>query len=121
MSSWNIQPAEVGSVLSTVFSYIGDEEGTTGLTGDMTALGERLLDADTHAASGPIGVALAEFAQHYFGVLNGAVGLAAGAVDGAGQATLHYVEGDLEMAAEAQAGAGTVEETQTGGGPAFYH
>ncbi|MGQ4269891.1 DUF6507 family protein [Nocardiopsis changdeensis] len=102
MSTWNIQPGEVGGVLTTVFSHIGDEEGTSGLTGNMTDLGEHLVDADTHAASGPIGQALGEFAEHYFRVLGDTVGLASRAVNGAGEATLHYVNGDLEMAAEAQ-------------------
>ncbi|MDE3723290.1 MULTISPECIES: DUF6507 family protein [Nocardiopsis] len=102
MSTWNIQPAEVGAILDTVFSHIGDEEGTSGLTGDTVDLGDHLVDADTHAASAPIGQALSEFAEHYFGVLGEAIGLASGAVNGAGEATLHYVNGNLEMAAEAQ-------------------
>lgn len=102
MSAWNIRPGEVGTILTTVFSHVGDEEGTSGLTGNMTDLGERLVDADTHAASGPIGRALGEFAEHYFGVLGDTVGLAARAVNGAGEATLHYTYGNLEMAAAAQ-------------------
>ncbi|MFI6578141.1 DUF6507 family protein [Nocardiopsis sp. NPDC050513] len=110
MSGWNIQVPEVSGVLNQVYSHIGDEDATTGLTGNMTDLGERLEEVSTHAASAPIGVALAEFAEHYFGVMGDAVGLGASAVGGAGEATLYYVEGNYAMAAESQANAGQIPD-----------
>lgn len=108
MSSWSIQVSEVTGVLNTVSEHIGDEDCTSGLSGNMATLGERLEDVHTHAGSTPISTALAEFAEHYFGVLQEAVGLGASAIVGASDATTHYVNGNHEMAAEAQAGAGEI-------------
>ncbi|OLT30769.1 hypothetical protein BJF83_24455 [Nocardiopsis sp. CNR-923] len=110
MPGWNIQVPEVSGVLNQVHDHIGDEDATTGLTGTMTNLAERLEEVSTHAASAPIGIALAEFAEHYFGVLGQTVGLAASAVSGAGEATLFYVQGNDAMAAQSQANAGQIPD-----------
>ncbi|MEV2277783.1 DUF6507 family protein [Nocardiopsis sp. NPDC049922] len=110
VSGWNIQVPEVSGVLNQVHGHIGDEDATTGLTGNMTDLGGCLEEVSTHAASAPIGIALAEFAEHYFGVLGEAVGLGASAVSGASEATLYYVEGNHAMAAQAQANAGQIPD-----------
>ncbi|GAA1467235.1 DUF6507 family protein [Nocardiopsis exhalans] len=111
MSDWSIQPAEVNTVLVNVADHIGDEEGTGGLIGEGVSLGEALQEMDTAAGSVPISVALGEFAAHYFGLFGDAVGLSVSAVSGAAEATGHYVDGDLEMAAEAQATASTIPDS----------
>ncbi|NKY99688.1 DUF6507 family protein [Nocardiopsis alborubida] len=123
MSAWNIQVSEVSGVLAAVGEHIGDEEGTSGLTGDMRLLGLHLEQAAASSDSDPIGIALGAFAEHCFGTLQGMAELSASAVNGAGSATLYYVEGDTDMAAEAQDNAGAVEDPPqaTGGGTVFHY
>ncbi|SHI56675.1 hypothetical protein SAMN05421803_101601 [Nocardiopsis flavescens] len=106
MSTWNIRPPEVGAILGTVSGHVGDEEGTEGLTGHLTSLEGHLADAASGAHSPPIEMALGEFAGHFFAEVGDMVALTTSAVTGAGEATTHYVNGDLDMAAEAQANAG---------------
>jgi len=53
-------------------------------------------------------VALAEFGEHYFTEVGGMVEKSASAVAGASEATLHYANGNLQMAADAQANAGEI-------------
>ncbi|GAA1440456.1 DUF6507 family protein [Nocardiopsis tropica] len=105
MSAWNIQVSEVNGVLQNVSGLVGDEEGTTGLSGDYMNLGRSLEDVDGAACSIPISVALGEFAAHFLGVVGEMINLSASATGGAGEATMHYVNGNLEMAEDAQANA----------------
>ncbi|WP_017614687.1 DUF6507 family protein [Nocardiopsis salina] len=112
MSAWNIQVPEVQGVLTTVSGQIGDEDGSSGLTGDSLALGEATADCEDAAGSVPISAALGEFAEYVSGLVGGVVELTASAVGGAGEATSHYVAGDLEMASEAQDNIGEVPDPQ---------
>lgn len=112
MSNWNIQPQEVGGVLTTVAGHIGEEGGSEGLIGCMNKIEDRLTSISEEADSVPISIALGEFAQHYFGVMGDMASLTISAIEGAGEATNHYVNGNLEMAAESQAGAGEVPEPE---------
>jgi hypothetical protein len=120
MSAWNIQPQEATTILSAVSGHVGDEEGTEGLTGHMKSLETHLNEADSAAASAPIGVALGELAAHYFGEIGDMVAISSSAVAGAGEAILHYTNGNLEMAAESQAHAGEMPDTGLGGTNFFY-
>ncbi|GAA0987346.1 MULTISPECIES: DUF6507 family protein [Nocardiopsidaceae] len=108
MSAWNIQTGEVFGVLSGVSGHIGDEEGSQGLTSHLNSMETHLNEANSAANSDPIGVALSEFAEHYFDEVGGMVEKSASAVGGASDATLHYVNGNLQMAADAQANAGEI-------------
>ncbi|ADH68085.1 DUF6507 family protein [Nocardiopsis dassonvillei] len=108
MSAWNIQVSEVNGVLRNVSGLIGDEEGTTGLSGEYTDLGTRLEEVNSAASSIPISIALGEFGTHFLGVVGEMITLSASATGGAGEATMHYANGNLEMAENAQANAGTV-------------
>lgn len=110
MSEWSIQPFEVSTVLASVSDHIGNEEGTSGLVGESASLGETLQEAESAAGSVPISLALGEFAEHYFDLLGDAIGLSASAVSGVAEATGHYVNGDLDMAATAQDGASEVPD-----------
>ncbi|ASU61088.1 DUF6507 family protein [Nocardiopsis dassonvillei] len=116
MSAWNIQPSEVSAILTSVSGQVGDEEGTEGLTSHMSSLETHLNEASSGAASDPIGMALAEFADHYFGEIGDMVSISSSAVTGASDATLYYVNGNLEMAAESQANAGKIPEPVDGAG-----
>ncbi|MEE2046212.1 DUF6507 family protein [Nocardiopsis tropica] len=112
MTAWNIQPAEVGAVLTTTMSYLGEEGGGEGLFGDMETIEQRVTSLSTHINSAPIGIALGEFAEHNFGLMGDMAGVTVSAVTGASEATTHYVNGNLEMAAEAQQNAGVLPEPE---------
>jgi hypothetical protein len=110
MSAWNIQVPEVNGVLRSVSGLVGDEEGTTGLSGEYTDLGARLEEANSAASSIPISIALGEFGTHFLGIVGEMITLSASATAGAGEATMHYANGNLEMAENAQANAGTLPD-----------
>ncbi|KII00507.1 hypothetical protein LP52_01425 [Streptomonospora alba] len=110
MSVWDLKPEQISGVLTTVSGHIGDEERTEGLSLHSKTLEDALDEANTAASSGPIGMALQSFSEHCFGLIGDMVDRGSSAVTGAGDATAHYVNGNLEMAAEAQSNAGTVAE-----------
>ncbi|GAB3453161.1 hypothetical protein GCM10027570_32090 [Streptomonospora sediminis] len=110
MSGWDISAEGVSSVLSTVGGHVGDEEMTEGLTGEIDTFGNHVQSAGEQAASEPIGLALEEFVDHIRPKLWGMVGRTASAISGCGEATSAYMNGDLEMAAEAQGGAGDISD-----------
>ncbi|MCK9871339.1 DUF6507 family protein [Nocardiopsis dassonvillei] len=110
MSAWNIQVPEVFGVLQNVSGLVGDEQGTSGLSGEYMNLSTSIEDVNTAACSAPIGIALSEFASHCLGKVNDMIALSASATGGAGEATTHYVNGNLEMAEVAQANACTVPD-----------
>ncbi|NKY98208.1 DUF6507 family protein [Nocardiopsis alborubida] len=112
MSKWNIQPADVGAVLTSVAGHIGEEGGSDGLVGAMTSAESLITEISTEADSAPVSVALGEFAEHNFGLMGDMAGLTVSAVTGASEATTHYFNGNTEMAAEAQANAGVVPEPE---------
>lgn len=105
MSAWDIRPSEVLTVLETVMGHVGEEGGGQGLVGGMERLETNLTDASEHAASPVVSMALGEFAEHVFGITGDMVRLTGSGIQGAGEATDHYNNGNLEMAAESQANA----------------
>ncbi|MES0834653.1 DUF6507 family protein [Nocardiopsis tropica] len=60
MSSWNIQPAEVGGVLTTVADHLGEEGGGDGLVGHITKVGEYVNLCVEEVFGGPVEASLAE-------------------------------------------------------------
>ncbi|MFI6578828.1 DUF6507 family protein [Nocardiopsis sp. NPDC050513] len=119
MSTWDITPSDVGGVLTAVAGHLGEEGGSDGLVGSMTAIEGRLTAINEKAGSVPVSVALGEFAEHHFGLLSGMASLTVSAVTGTSEATTAYVNGNLEMAAQHQAAAGEVPEPEprNPGGP----
>lgn len=112
MSSWDIDPVQVGGVLETTLGHLGDEEGGSGLTRELSQLETHLGNAVEECGSGIVADALGRFAEHYFGILGGMAETTLRAVGGAYEATDHYIAGDLEMAAEAQLNAGREPATE---------
>ncbi|SKA10393.1 hypothetical protein SAMN02745673_02468 [Marinactinospora thermotolerans DSM 45154] len=110
MSGWDIQAPAVGTVMTTVGGYVGGEDGEGGLVAAIDALGTHVEEAGTAADSGPIGTALAEFLEEYGTTLQGMVAKTASAITGCTDATTAYLDGNLEMAAEAQNNAGVVTD-----------
>ena len=112
MSSWDIDPLQVGGILQTTLSHLGDEEGSSGLTRELSQLETHLGNAVEECGSGIVSDALGRFAEHYFGILGGIAETTLRAIDGAYEATDHYITGNLEMAAEAQLNAGRGPATE---------
>ncbi|HJE58851.1 MAG TPA: DUF6507 family protein [Nocardiopsis listeri] len=117
MSEWSIDPVQVGSVLSETAEHLGEEGGGSGLLGHMSQLETRITAVNSHINSAPIGIAIGEFAEHNFAMLGDMLSLTASGLQGAGEATTAYVEGDQDMAAEAQAQAGDIPDPNAPSGP----
>ncbi|MCY9787763.1 DUF6507 family protein [Nocardiopsis sp. EMB25] len=112
MSGWNISPQEVGSVLSATAAHLGEEGGSDGLLGQMDRMETDITQASTHINSSPVSFALGEFAEYYFGLMGDMLSLTASALEATSEATTAYVEGNTEMALEAQRNAGEVPEPE---------
>jgi hypothetical protein len=110
VGSWDVKPEQVGAVLSETAEHIGEEGGGDGLLNHMNKLETRVTALNNHINSPPIGIALGEFAEHYFAMAGGMLSLTASAVQGTSEATTFYMEGDREMAAESQSTAGTIPD-----------
>lgn len=103
MGKWNIEPAGVKSVVTKVAGHVTDGHGGGDtLEHHLKQFGDHIEDAGTAAASSPIGTALKEFVEHYSPTLKGMATKTGGCIRGAVDATKYYIQGDLEMAAEAQ-------------------
>jgi hypothetical protein len=109
MSGWNIQTQQVGAVLTAVNGHLGDQEGTSGLTGHVRDLGEALVAAaETCADSMPVSAALNGFLGYVAPDCRTMIDKTGSAITGCADAANHYRDGALEMAAEAQANAGVL-------------
>ncbi|CAM4403101.1 DUF6507 family protein [Nocardiopsis rhodophaea] len=110
MSAWDIDPDGVGSVLQSVGGMIGGEDGGGGLVATTASVGEGLTYASSCANSSPISYALQGFLEAYGAKAGAMTAKSVSAVVGCGEATTAYINGDLEMATEAQSGAGHVSD-----------
>ncbi|TDQ52268.1 DUF6507 family protein [Actinorugispora endophytica] len=110
MSGWDINAPEVGAIMKTVGSHVGGEDGTGGLVALLTTFGTHVESAGTACASEPIGIALSEFVEEYSEDLTSMVAKSASAITGCVDATTFYLDGNLEMAAEAQGNAGDISD-----------
>ncbi|MBR8744832.1 DUF6507 family protein [Nocardiopsis sp. MG754419] len=113
MSEWSIDPDRVNGVLAETAEHLGEEGGSGGMLGHMNTISTTVESLSDTADSLPISIALGEFCGHYFDVMGGMVAKTSSGLTGASDATTAYVNGDLEMAAEAQSEAGKV--------PTEYH
>ncbi|MFC4516854.1 DUF6507 family protein [Streptomyces ehimensis] len=110
MTAWDIRPAEVGGVLQRTataaegLSKAGESVQKT-LPSAATAAGTISGMVCGPVPSGPVAAALAEFANKWSGDLQYIAKRTAASLNGASEATRHYVEGDLEMAATTQSDA----------------
>jgi Family of unknown function (DUF6507) len=110
MSGWNIHPAGVKSVVTKVGGHVTDGHGGGDtLEHHLKDFGDHIEHAGTAAASSPIGTALKEFVEHYSPSLKGMASKTGSCIKGAVDATKFYIQGDLEMAAEAEKKAGQAQ------------
>ncbi|WP_026401375.1 DUF6507 family protein [Actinomadura rifamycini] len=99
MTAWDIDPGGVWAALAPIKEHV---LGADGLAGRFTSLAGHIDQADAAADSMPVNSALTAFVATYKPVLTGMAAKATGCVKGATTATRAYVDGDLEMAREAQ-------------------
>jgi hypothetical protein len=100
---WDIHPAGVKSVVTKVAGHVTDGHGGgVTLEHELKDFGDHLQNAAVAAASEPIGTALKEFVEHYSAGLKSMATKTGSCITGAVGATKAYIQGDLEMAAEAQ-------------------
>ncbi|WP_150249363.1 DUF6507 family protein [Nocardiopsis deserti] len=112
MTSWNIQPAEVGGVLTAVVGHMGEEGGGEGLIGAANGFGQYLFLCFESSNSGPVQTSLEEFGAHHLGLIGDMAALASSAVQGASQATMAYINSQTDMASQYEAAAGVVPEPE---------
>ncbi|GAA4939231.1 hypothetical protein GCM10023224_20840 [Streptomonospora halophila] len=110
MSGWDIQAPEVSGVMQTVGGHVNGGDGEGGLVAKIETFGGHVGDAGTAAASGPIGTALEEFVGEYGPSLEEMVLKSGSCIKGCVDATSAYLDGNLQMASDAQGNAGSIEE-----------
>ncbi|WP_046471106.1 DUF6507 family protein [Allosalinactinospora lopnorensis] len=110
MSGWDVSPEGVSSVLLSVGGHLGDEEGTEGLTAQIESFNDHVEEAAGSAASEPIGKALEESVEEYGAKMQKMAAKTSSAISGCSAAAGHYMDGNLEMAAEAQGNTGDISD-----------
>lgn len=114
MSRWDIQPAGVQGVLTQVQGVAEDFDG------HLRTLNTAMEGAAQQASSEIIANALGDFAEAQRGDIQFVFTRTGAALTGAANATQAYLQGDLEMAANAQAQATSAPDprgTMPLGGP----
>ncbi|MEO3751585.1 DUF6507 family protein [Streptomyces sp. B6B3] len=107
MPTWDIQPLGVRDVLDRTVDRANDIEGwgsgySDHLNNAATYAGTLAMNGQAAPAMGIVGAALNEFAEATQTDVQYIVARASASLTGASDATMAYVDGDLEMAAEAQ-------------------
>lgn len=107
MSDWSIDVYGVSLVLTDLSGQLGLEGGGFSSTIDSTGRGIDM--ALTNAKSPPVEAALSGFFDHFTGETEAMFTRTLSCLQGATDATTAYIQGQEEMAAEAQRQAGTNE------------
>ncbi|WP_435109514.1 DUF6507 family protein [Nocardiopsis synnemataformans] len=98
--------------MTAVVGHLGEESGGEGLIGAANGFEQYFSLCFESARSGPVQTSLTEFAEHHFGLIGDMTALTSSALQGASEATMAYINGDLEMAAQHEAAAGEVPEPE---------
>ncbi|QKW35098.1 hypothetical protein HUT06_14535 [Actinomadura sp. NAK00032] len=117
MTAYNIKASGVGSVVSKVGGHLAGEggEGGGGLVKQLENFGTHVGEAGTAASSMPVGTALKEYVEYTTSGLKGMVTKGGACITGAVEATKAYINGDMEMLAEAQRTAVNAPAPKIGG------
>jgi Family of unknown function (DUF6507) len=102
--SWDIQPAGVNAVLARTEATAGEFEP------QLTSLDTGLQGSATESSSPIVAEALSGFATSAQGDIQFVMTRTGAAMTGAANATTAYLDGDLAMAANAQAAAGAAPD-----------
>jgi hypothetical protein len=110
MSAWDIDPVGVRGVLETTIEAAKGIEGWgKGYSGHLQSAAESAgtlyMQSGERPEAGLVGAALGEFAEKTQTDIAYVVARATSSIQGASDATVAYVNGDIEMAEEAQAAA----------------
>lgn len=116
MTRWDIDPVGVRSVLSNTEAVAQEFDG------QMQTLNTGIEGAATQSSSEIVASALAGFAESASADISFVFTRTSACMSGAAQATNAYIDGDLEMAANAQASANAAPDPRAvmpgyGGGP----
>ncbi|HWR47014.1 MAG TPA: DUF6507 family protein [Pseudonocardiaceae bacterium] len=107
MSRWDIQPAGVRGVLGQTQATAGEFEG------QMTRMNSALQGAASQSSSDIVAQAISGYAnQSAMPQIQAVFTRTAACLNGAAQAVNAYLEGDLQMAANAQASASAAPNAQ---------
>lgn len=107
MSEWNIDVHGVSLVLTDLSDQLGLEGG--GLSSTIDSTGSGIDMALTNVKSPPVEAALSGFFDHFTGETDAIFTRTLSCLQGATDATTAYIQGQEDMAAEAQRQAGTTE------------
>ncbi|MEU4767758.1 DUF6507 family protein [Actinosynnema sp. NPDC023794] len=107
MSKWDISPDGVRGVLARTQSVAADFER------EMTSLNSALQGASAQSSSEIVAGAIAGFAEAKMRDIRFVFTRTGACLNGAAQATNAYLQGDLEMAANAQASATAAPDPRT--------
>lgn len=107
MSRWDIDPAGVRAVLTGTQQVAGEFDG------QMTSLNAGIEGAAAQSSSGIVASALAGFAEAAGANISFVFTRTGACLGGAATATNAYLDGDLEMAANAQASATAAPDPRT--------
>ena len=111
MGRWDIQPSGVQGVLQRVEGVAEQFES------HVRSINEAMQGAGAEASSGIVGQALQGFAEAQRSDSQFVFSRTGAAMTGVANATQAYVQGDLEMAANAQSSASAAPEPRMPGGP----
>lgn len=117
MAKWDIDVAGVSVVLTDFSSELGIEGGGFSETIDSTSKGLNM--ALNNAKSPPVESALLGFLGHYTSKTDQMFLRSLSCLQGASDATNAYMDGDQEMAREAQRTAGSITALDMGGEEPF--
>ncbi|MCY9784114.1 DUF6507 family protein [Nocardiopsis sp. EMB25] len=115
MSQWNLYVPGVSTVLTNVSAELGVDEAGGGLSECVDRTSQKIESALEAAGSGPVESELLRFTGAYNGATGEMLLRGLSCVIGAGEATRAYMDGNEEMALEAQNNAGTMENLDLGG------
>ncbi|MFI0482192.1 DUF6507 family protein [Actinomadura sp. 9N215] len=115
MTNYDIKASGVGSVVSKIGAQLAGEGGDGGgLVKQLENFGTHVGQAGTAAASMPVGTALKEYVEYTTPGLKGMVTKGGACITGAVNATKAFINGDMEMLAEAQRAAVTAPAPKIG-------
>ena len=109
MGDWSIEPDGVSTVLANVQGQLGAGEEGGGLSQSIERAGEQIERALEYVKSPPIEAELLRFLGDFHDRGSEIFLHGLSCLTGASEATQSYIDGDQEMALEAQRSAGDVD------------
>ncbi|MFV2196657.1 DUF6507 family protein [Nocardiopsis sp. LOL_012] len=115
MSAWDLDIPGVSTVLTNTGADLGVDEAGGGLAEQAETTGQEIADAVEAVRSAPVEAELLRFLGTYNGRTGEMLITGLSCVVGAGEAAQAYMDGNEEMALEAQRNAGTADNLDLDG------